>query len=136
MRTTTTMATLGALTLTAVVGAAAPAAAEPAWGPFAVHTFTMYEGEGTSGPVLSQVTLECYPTDGTHPSADEACSTLTNVWGDFENLPQQQGVPCYDVWAPVTVTAQGHWFNQSTDFERTYSNDCDAAVISGRVFDF
>ncbi|WP_225847780.1 subtilase-type protease inhibitor [Streptomyces sp. HPF1205] len=84
----------------------------------------------------SQVTLDCEPTGGTHPTAQAACDALIAVNGDFAKLPPATGVFCLAVWDPVTVSVTGVWRQKPVTFTRTYSNDCDAAVSSDNVFRF
>ncbi|MEU9577167.1 SSI family serine proteinase inhibitor [Streptomyces chilikensis] len=132
---------LAATAATAV--SAVPAAAGPASAPSAVPagassltSLTITKtGTGWGGPLYKQVTLECEPTGGTHPTAEDACGRLVAVDGQFDKLPLL-GPACPPVWAPVTVTVTGTWRLQPVSFTKTYSSDCDAGVRSTHVFRF
>lgn len=89
-----------------------------------------------SGGVNRQVTLQCDPTGGTHPTPADACTALTSVGGQFALLPWVPGVLCTADYNPVTVTVTGYWRLQTVYFSRVYSNDCEAAVASDWVFRF
>ena len=89
-----------------------------------------------SGSENRQVTLQCDPTGGTHPTPDDACTKLTAVNGQFGLLQPVPLVTCPTYYAPVTVTVTGYWKFQPVNFTRTYINDCDASVSSNYVFRF
>lgn len=89
-----------------------------------------------TGGVNRQVTLECNPTGGTHPTPDDACSKLTAVNGNFALLPPVTGVFCTAYYDPVTVTVSGYWQLQPVSYTKTYTNDCVAGVASDYVFRF
>ncbi|GAA3728628.1 SSI family serine proteinase inhibitor [Salinactinospora qingdaonensis] len=84
----------------------------------------------------NRISLTCLPTGGTHPTADEACASLTAVWGRFKSLPAEQGVFCPMHYAPVTAEAHGTWAGNPVDYEETFSNACVAGVQTDGVFDF
>jgi len=89
-----------------------------------------------SGSVHRQVTLECDPAGGTHPTPDAACASIAAVNGQFGQLPSVPGGFCTADFAPVTVTVTGNWQSQPVIFTKTYTNDCGASVGSNFVFRF
>ncbi|MEW2621751.1 SSI family serine proteinase inhibitor [Streptomyces sp. NPDC048106] len=93
-------------------------------------------GTSGAGPVNKQVTLQCEPTGGTHPTAQDACTQLIAVDGQFALIPRASGYGCGGDWAPITVTVTGTWRRQPVYFTKTYGNDCEASVGSSFVFRF
>ncbi|MGW2058813.1 SSI family serine proteinase inhibitor [Streptomyces sp. NPDC001840] len=89
-----------------------------------------------SGSVNQQVTLQCDPTGGTHPTPEDACTKLTAVKGRLDLLPRAPGVACPGNYAPVTVTVTGNWELLAVNFTKTYTNNCHAGVGSDYVFRF
>jgi hypothetical protein len=128
----------GVALMSASVLPAAAAASAPVPSPATPLTNLTFTEVGTSwaGPVNKQVTLQCEPTGGTHPTAEDACTKLIAVDGRFALLPRAQGYGCGAVWMPVTVTVTGTWRLQPVYFTKTYGNDCEAAVGSNFVFRF
>ncbi|WP_151775348.1 SSI family serine proteinase inhibitor [Streptomyces abyssomicinicus] len=135
---------LSAAVLAATAASVLPAAAAPASVPSgasagaASPTNLVITKTGTSwsGPAVEQVTLLCEPTGGSHPTAEDACTKLAAVGGQFDKLPHATGIACPPVWMPVTVTVTGTWRLQPVDFTRTYSSDCVASTASNYVFRF
>lgn len=128
-----------AATAASVLPAAAPAAASstaPATATSLTNLTFTKTGTTWTGPLNKSVTLQCEPTGGTHPTADDACTKLIAVNGQFALLPWAQGYGCTADWMPVTVTVTGTWRYQSVYFTKTYGNDCEAAVGSNFVFRF
>jgi hypothetical protein len=83
------------------------------------------------------VTLQCYPSGGTHPKAAEACSDVAKASGDLEQMPAQRNArACFMIYAPVTVSAQGEWSGQPVRFQEKYPNTCVMRDKTGSVFDF
>ncbi|MFF8596941.1 SSI family serine proteinase inhibitor [Streptomyces sp. NPDC015220] len=93
-------------------------------------------GTSWTGSLNKQVTLQCEPTGGTHPTPEDACTVLIAVNGQFDKLPRASGGGCGGVWMPVTVTVTGNWRLQPVYFTKTYGNDCEASVGSDFVFRF
>ncbi|WP_225850788.1 SSI family serine proteinase inhibitor [Streptomyces sp. HPF1205] len=89
-----------------------------------------------SGAVSKQVTLQCDPAGGTHPTPGDACAALTSVYGQFALLPSVPGVGCTAEYNPVTVTVTGYWQLRAVYFSKVFSNNCEAAVESNWVFRF
>jgi Subtilisin inhibitor-like len=96
---------------------------------------TVYDGADTSWPKLTEVTLKCHPTGGTHAAAENACDALDAVDGDLGALPQLN-VVCPMVYQPVTVEVGGSWRDRVVAFEADYGNLCVAFAESGGVFRF
>ncbi|WP_043179871.1 SSI family serine proteinase inhibitor [Streptomyces sp. NRRL F-5123] len=119
--------------LAATVVSVLPATAAPA--PLANLTFAKV-GTSPAGPVDKQVTLQCAPIGGTHPTAEAACTALIAVGGQFSLLPRAEGYGCGADYWPTTVTVTGTWRNKPVYFTKTYSNDCEASVGSNFVFHF
>lgn len=84
---------------------------------------------------VTAVTLECDPPGGDHPHAWRACKSLHETNGDFGKLPHEQ-IMCPDTYAPVTVSAKGHWYNRPVNFSHEYPNQCHANAATASVFDF
>ncbi|WP_326690170.1 subtilase-type protease inhibitor [Streptomyces sp. NBC_01795] len=96
---------------------------------------TLHEGHHTSGRVLEEAVLNCFPSTGsTHPRPEEACTVLSRVSGDFAQLPVHNR-PCPELDRPVTVVAEGTWRTRPRGFAHTYANRCAAGTESARVFD-
>jgi hypothetical protein len=140
-----TTATVLAAAAACVVPASAASAAPSASSPSAASASASASGTTSplssltmtkSGSVGRQVTLQCYPTGGTHPTPDDACAALTSVGGQFALLPRVPGVLCTADYNPVTVTVTGYWQLRTVYFSKTYSNNCEAAVGSDWVFRF
>ncbi|QVQ52464.1 hypothetical protein J4H86_00965 [Spiractinospora alimapuensis] len=81
------------------------------------------------------VTLDCGPAGGSHPNPDEACAALEEAGGSFEDLAPVSGA-CTMEYAPVRVTARGHWEGTRVTFEETYSNPCHASNATAGIFGF
>jgi hypothetical protein len=111
-----------------------PAAATEA-GSASSLVITAYDGEDTSWPVGSEVTLKCEPTGGSHTEAEDACASLTEADGDLDALPDRELI-CPEVYQPVTVEVGGKWNDMVVEFERTYANLCFAFSESDGVFKF
>lgn len=96
---------------------------------------TLYDGWNSSGPVIAEVSLKCGPTGGGHVAAEDACTTLEAVDGNFDWL-WNTGALCPLIYQPVTVEAGGSWRDKVVTFERSYDNECFAATESAEVFVF
>lgn len=89
---------------------------------------------GRGVPVKSAV-LYCDPPRGTHPKAAEACAELGRT-GDIAHLPAAGALKaCYQVYSPVTVTAEGHLRGDAVRFQASYPNECVMRTQTGTVFD-
>jgi subtilisin inhibitor-like len=87
--------------------------------------------------VASTVELQCYPDGGTHPNAVNACSELTLVNGDFEQLPVTPGpAACTMEFRPVTASARGFWNGEKVKWDKEFSNPCTMHSGTGTVFGF
>lgn len=129
---------VGALSIIAALlsaGIAASPASALAVGPVGELTLTLtYAGTGT---VVSQVTLTCEPTGGTHPHAQAACDDLIPVNGQIANIPPESGVACPTYFLPVYATATGRWAGAADFYHKEFYNVCAATVeTGGHVFDF
>lgn len=131
------LATAGSVVPAAAAGPAASGASGSVGGAAALSSLTITKS-GTSWGSLPprQVTLECEPTGGTHPTAADACAALLAVGGQFDKLQPNGNPACPPVWMPTTVTVTGTWRLQPVYFTKTYSSDCDAGVRSAFVFRF
>lgn len=127
------LASLSAVAALATAGfTAAPAAADGA-----VGQLTLTITNATTGAVISQVTLTCEPTGGTHPHAQAACDDLIPVYGQISNIPPETGVACPEYYLPVYATATGMWGGLLENYRTWAANDCFANVATGgNVFDF
>ena len=83
------------------------------------------------------VVLQCDPTGGTHPKAEEACADVSKAGGNLAQMPAAaKPQACFMIYAPVTVTAQGKWQGQPVRFTKKYPNTCVMHDKTGSVFDF
>lgn len=83
------------------------------------------------------VTLQCNPSGGTHPKAEEACSDVAKAGGDLAQMPSNANPrACFMIYAPVTVKAQGQWKGQPVRFTEKFPNTCVMRDKTGSVFDF
>ncbi|MFB9834675.1 SSI family serine proteinase inhibitor, partial [Actinoallomurus acaciae] len=83
------------------------------------------------------VTLQCYPTGGTHPKAAQACSDVARSGGDLAQMPANTNPrACFMIYSPVTVTAQGQWHGQAVRYTKKFPNTCVMHDKTGSVFDF
>jgi len=128
-------ASASVLPAAAAAPASAPSPTSADVGPLTNLTISE-AGTGWSGPLNKQVTLQCEPTGGTHPTPEDACTKLSAVYGQFALLPRAPGYGCGAVWMPVTITVTGTWRLAPVYFTKTYGNECEAAVGSDFVFTF
>ncbi len=90
--------------------------------------------EATS--VQRAVLLRCTPLlGGDHPNGAAACNALNAVSGQFSELTGRQ-MFCTDIYAPVTVTAQGVWRGTLVTYTQTFPSNCAMLRERGAVFDF
>ncbi|GLY83951.1 hypothetical protein Airi02_018800 [Actinoallomurus iriomotensis] len=83
------------------------------------------------------VTLQCYPTGGTHPKAAQACADVARAGGDLAQMPANANPrACFMIYSPVTVTAQGQWHGQAVRYTKKFPNTCVMRDKTGSVFDF
>ena len=83
------------------------------------------------------VTLQCYPTGGTHPKAAQACADVARAGGDLAQIPgSAHQRACFMIYSPVTVTAQGQWQGQNVRYTKKFPNTCVMRDKTGSVFDF
>ncbi|SER26192.1 Subtilisin inhibitor-like [Lentzea xinjiangensis] len=87
-----------------------------------------------SGP-LRTTQLNCEPSGGLHPHAEQACDQLTPVEGDFRRL-EETGAMCTMELNPTKATLRGKWRKKRIDFQQVYSNPCVVRAFTGKVFDF
>lgn len=121
----------------ALVSAGTGIAASPASAAGAVGQLTLTFTNATTGAVMSQVTLTCEPTGGTHPYAQAACDDLIPVYGRIASIPPEYGVACPDYYMPVYATAIGSWEGIADTYRAEFYNTCAANVeTGGHVFKF
>jgi hypothetical protein len=83
------------------------------------------------------VTLQCFPTGGTHPNAAAACADVMKAGGDLAHVPAPAPQrACFMIYSPVTVTAQGQWRGQNVRYTKQFPNTCVMRDKTGSVFDF
>ncbi|MFE5208739.1 SSI family serine proteinase inhibitor [Streptomyces sp. NPDC056600] len=129
------LATAGSVVPAAAAGASSSGAS--GGGAAALSSLTITKsGSSWSGLPARQVTLQCEPTGGTHPTAADACAQLLAVDGQFDKLQPVGSAACPPVWMPTTVTVTGTWRLQPVYWTKTYGSDCDAGFRSGYVFRF
>lgn len=99
------------------------------------HSMTLsYSAGQTTGSEARRAMLTCHPPGGTHRAPAEACQALDAVGGDPAALNVSPDVLCPQVYEPVTVTATGSWDGRTISFSRTFGNACEAAAVTGPVF--
>lgn len=72
--------------------------------------------------------LECGPTGGTHPSAQQACARLTEVAESGRNpfVPTAQDAMCtQQAGGPAAARIQGTWQGQELDAHFSRANGCE-----------
>lgn len=102
--------------------------------PRSAFTLARGKGDGSSRSVSAVTTLACEPAGGAHPKATDACADLVRSNGAFERPGGD--LICPMMFAPVTVTAVGHWRGKAVHFEATYGNECIMRSRTGAVFGF
>lgn len=105
----------------------------PVRDPGAVLTLSLQEEADSA---TTDTSLECEPAGGDHPQPRSACEQLAEFDGDFEAVDAQSGDACVLIYAPVTVTAEGHWRGDVVDYEETFPNKCVMMGQKGVIFDF
>ncbi|GAA0516386.1 hypothetical protein GCM10011581_46290 [Saccharopolyspora subtropica] len=127
-------AVLVAATLAGTVLTPALASAEPTTA--SAGSMLHLSVQGTARDDLPRtVVLTCDPAGGSHPYAPAACQTLQAVNGNLDLLNSGHAM-CTLNYAPVTLTARGHWHNRPVTFEKTFPNACVAEAATGKVFAF
>ncbi|MEU3736555.1 MULTISPECIES: SSI family serine proteinase inhibitor [unclassified Streptomyces] len=71
--------------------------------------------------------LECHPTGGTHPQAEDACARLDEgTWGTDTFAPTPPGANCtMQYGGPATAHITGHWHGRPVDATYNRSNGCE-----------
>jgi hypothetical protein len=87
-------------------------------------------------PAREAALLTCEPAGGSHPSPAAAFALLAAADGDVAAVEVRPGRPCVLVYAPVTVTARGHWKGRTVDYRETFPNTCVLQVVKGSLFGF
>jgi hypothetical protein len=108
-----------------------PAQAAPA-GPDTALTLTV--ADASTGDALGAADLRCRPTGGTHPQARAACAALDAAAGDPERLAGSPGRLCYQLYQPVTATAEGSWAGRPVHWQRTFGNSCELHTRTDPLF--
>ncbi len=127
-----TVVTSGLASLAVLGMSLTPAHAETSSRPTLI--LTIADGESPQ-PWDRAASLFCRPPGGTHPEAAAACSQLDRVGGDIDALSAQPMLCTYE-YAPVTVTARGHWDDREIDYRETFANRCVMLRETGAVFAF
>ncbi|MGB8944387.1 MAG: SSI family serine proteinase inhibitor [Streptomyces sp.] len=71
--------------------------------------------------------LECHPTGGTHPQAEDACARLDEgTWGTDTFAPTPPGANCtMQYGGPATARITGRWHGRPVDATYNRSNGCE-----------
>lgn len=101
--------------------------------PGAVLTLSVQE---EADGATTGTSLECEPAGGDHPQPRSACELLAEFDGDFEAVDTKSCDACVLIYAPVTVTAEGHWQGDVVDYTETFPNKCVMIGEKGAIFDF
>ncbi|GGX16961.1 SSI family serine proteinase inhibitor [Streptomyces chryseus] len=129
-------ATVTAVVLLALAGAALPARAAGAPGEPKPSKGLFLTVSGSSSTWMRGVLLSCAPgPSGPHPDAAGACAALGVANGDFDKLPGNPRA-CTKQYEPVTVSAAGTWGGVPTAWRKTYPNACVLDTATGPVFRF
>lgn len=94
---------------------------------------TLAQGE-TAYPVNETAWLVCGPAGGNHPAPASACDVLAGTGGDVAAVDVEPDQACTLIYAPVTVTARGHWKEQPVDYRQTFPNACVLDSTKGALF--
>lgn len=87
-------------------------------------TVTVTEaGDGRDGTFK----LECHPTGGTHPQAEDACARLDEgTWGTDTFAPTPAGANCtMQYGGPATAHITGTWHGRPVDATYNRGNGCE-----------
>lgn len=96
---------------------------------------TVYDSAGIAPALIDEVVLKCEPAGGSHIDAEDACTTLDSVNGEFEAL-EPQSEACILIYQPVYIEVGGNWRDDVVHFQHHYPNLCVAGVESDGVFRF
>ncbi|MGX1675125.1 SSI family serine proteinase inhibitor [Streptomyces sp. NPDC055400] len=120
-----------ALTALAAAGPARATATDP---PAPQGLFLTVSGD--QGSWMRGELLRCEPgASGHHPHAAEACVALDGAQGDLDALNPDPEM-CTQVYAPVTVTANGTYRGKKITWQKTFANACTMNASTGSVFRF
>lgn len=100
---------------------------------------TVGQGDSAATATVERaVTLHCKPTaGGTHPDAEAACADLERADGrPALTLNDDSDRVCPQIYAPVTLTADGVWEGRRVSYERTFANNCVAQSRVTNLLDF
>lgn len=87
--------------------------------------------------VAHVVRLECQPSGGTHPHANNACRDVSLARGNFDRLPgDPQMIACTMEFRPMIASARGMWHGKRVHWQHQYPNPCVLVSKAGKVFDF
>lgn len=89
------------------------------------HTLSIRSQSGKA----AQVTLECRPTGGDHPRAEDACTSIDEA-GSVSGVTGTGGM-CPMIYDPVVAVAEG-----AEKYEQEFANSCVLVSEKGAVFDF
>ncbi|MEV0317580.1 SSI family serine proteinase inhibitor [Streptomyces sp. NPDC050658] len=97
------------------------------------HLTVTVEESGGSGDGTYE--LECHPTGGTHPNAQEACSKLDEgTWGSDTFAPVPKDSMCtMQYGGPATAHITGTWNGRPVDATFDRSNGCEISRWDGLV---
>jgi hypothetical protein len=83
-----------------------------------------------------KVVLRCEPyPQGSHPLPGPACAALAQAGGDLDALPGEPAV-CHQPYAPVHVTADGHYGARPVHWRKKFANRCILHAATGPLFPF
>jgi hypothetical protein len=83
---------------------------------------------------ITQASLTCLPTGGTHVNALRACMDLMLADGDFDALRGDRYQVCTQEYEPVVATAEGRWRDRVVAWQRVFGNACTLDAETGWVF--
>lgn len=120
-----------ALTVLAAVSPARAVATDP---PEPQGVFLTVSGD--QGSWMRGELLRCEPEAwGHHPHASEACGALDRAHGNLDALVADPEM-CTQVYAPVTVSANGTYRGKQVTWQKTFANACTMEASTGYVFRF
>ncbi|MFI5807159.1 SSI family serine proteinase inhibitor [Streptomyces sp. NPDC051561] len=125
-----------ALPLLALLGSAATTATAAPAVPPSGDRLTVTVADSGLPDADGTYELDCRPTGGTHPDAQQACERLdeVTVWGKDPFAPVAPDALCTQVYGgPQTARVTGTWAGRPVDTTYRRTNGCEMSRWDGMV---